>query len=170
MGGPIGYWTRSGATVNATACGEYAVAALIKLIFKPCIRLARGVIWFAIWLIYYIVCLAGFTSQTPANVTVDVTTQRYDNARTGGNYFEKILNTSNVSPARFGKLFTRTVDDDVYAQPLYLHDVFLPNPAIEGRYRLISRWIMGYDSTTLFERLVIGWNKPIEYLARSTQL
>jgi hypothetical protein len=90
------------------------------------------VIWFAFLPICYIVCLAGFTSQTPANVNVDVTTQRYDNARTGGNYSEKILNTSNVSPARFGKLFTRTVDDDVYAQPLYLHNVFLPNPAIEG--------------------------------------
>jgi hypothetical protein len=49
-----------------------------------------------------------------------VTTQRYDNARTGQNLPETILNTANVKPGSFGKLFTRQVDDEIYAQPLFL--------------------------------------------------
>ena len=56
-----------------------------------------------------------------------ITTQRYDNARTGQNLSETILNESNVNPATFGKLFTRAVDDQVYAQPLYIPNVTVPN-------------------------------------------
>ena len=55
-----------------------------------------------------------------------VTTQRYDNARTGQNLSEKFLNTTNVQPETFGKLFTRAVDDEVYAQPLYVANVTVP--------------------------------------------
>lgn len=56
-----------------------------------------------------------------------VTTQRYDNGRTGQTLSETILNVANVNAQRFGKLFTRTVDDEVYAQPLYMSDVRMPN-------------------------------------------
>jgi K319L-like, PKD domain len=55
-----------------------------------------------------------------------ITTQRYDNARTGQNLSEKFLNTTNVQPETFGKLFTRAVDDEVYAQPLYVANVIVP--------------------------------------------
>jgi hypothetical protein len=55
----------------------------------------------------------------PAHGQPAVTTQRYDNARTWQNQSETILNTSNVSFATFGKISTRAVDDQVYAQPLY---------------------------------------------------
>lgn len=60
-----------------------------------------------------------------------VTTQRYDNARTGQNLSETALNTTNVAPATFGKLFTRAVDDEVYAQPLYMPNV--PVPTVGAR-------------------------------------
>ena len=53
---------------------------------------------------------------------VSVTTQRYDSARTGQNLFETVLNTSNVNSVSFGKLFTRAVDDEIYAQPLNVVD------------------------------------------------
>jgi hypothetical protein len=57
---------------------------------------------------------------------VNVMMQGYDNARTGQNLAETTLTTSNVSPATFGKLFTRAVDDEVYAQPLYVSGVDVP--------------------------------------------
>src|SRR5438128_3884428 len=56
-----------------------------------------------------------------------VTTAQYDNARTGTNLNEKILTPANVSVSQFGKLFTFEVDGDVYAQPLYVPDVEVPD-------------------------------------------
>jgi hypothetical protein len=56
-----------------------------------------------------------------------ITTQHVDLARTGANLAETTLTTSNVSPDRFGLLFSRAVDGDVYAQPL-----FVPKLAIAG--------------------------------------
>jgi hypothetical protein len=58
---------------------------------------------------------------------VSVLTQHNDNARTGQNLNEATLNTSNVSQSTFGKLFWRTVDGFIYAQPLYV-----PGLTIQG--------------------------------------
>ena len=54
---------------------------------------------------------------------VHVLTSRFDSARTGANLKEKVLTTSNVNGATFGKLFTRNLDGQVYAQPLYVGGV-----------------------------------------------
>jgi hypothetical protein len=58
---------------------------------------------------------------------VDVLTNRYNPARTGANQNETILNQTNVNVNRFGKIFTRTVDGQIYAQPLIVTDLTLPN-------------------------------------------
>jgi hypothetical protein len=58
---------------------------------------------------------------------VSVLTQHNDSARTGQNLNETTLNTSNVTPSNFGKLFWRTVDGFIFAQPLYL-----PGVTIQG--------------------------------------
>ena len=58
---------------------------------------------------------------------VSVLTQHNDNARTGQNVNETLLNTSNVNQSSFGKLFWRTVDGFIYAQPLYV-----PGLSIQG--------------------------------------
>ncbi len=51
---------------------------------------------------------------------MNIITQHNDNGRTGANLTEGILNTSNVNPRQFGKLFTRRVIGAIYAQPLYV--------------------------------------------------
>jgi hypothetical protein len=53
-----------------------------------------------------------------------VTTQHYDNNRTGINPRESVLTTGNVGSGIFGKLYTRPVDGHIYAQPLYVPKVF----------------------------------------------
>ena len=57
---------------------------------------------------------------------VDVLTNRYNPARMGANLNETILNQSNVNVNGFGKLFTRTVDGQIYAQPLIVTDLAFP--------------------------------------------
>jgi PQQ-like domain len=54
---------------------------------------------------------------------IDVTTQHNDSARTGAVANERILTPSNVTKATFGKLFSRSLDGQVYAQPLYVGGV-----------------------------------------------
>jgi len=64
------------------------------------------------------------TEKTPTDVgtpnpqSVSVLTQHNDNTRSGWNDNETALTTSNVNVQQFGEVFTLTVDDEVYAQPL----------------------------------------------------
>jgi hypothetical protein len=51
---------------------------------------------------------------------VGVYTYHYDTMRTGWNARETLLSHASVNPTRFGKLWSRPVDGQVYAQPLYV--------------------------------------------------
>src|SRR5579862_9040845 len=64
-----------------------------------------------------------FIAVAPAFGQTSVLTQHNDNARTGQNTAETILNTSNVNANQFGKLFAMPADGQVYAQPLYVPGV-----------------------------------------------
>jgi hypothetical protein len=58
---------------------------------------------------------------------VSVLMRHNDLARTGANLQETVLTTANVSGGGFGHLFSRAVDGQIYAQPLYV------SQAIGGR-------------------------------------
>src|SRR5581483_10549487 len=51
----------------------------------------------------------------------------YDAGVTGATLTETTLNTSNVNPSTFGLVFKLPVDDNVYAQPLYVPNLAIPN-------------------------------------------
>jgi hypothetical protein len=63
---------------------------------------------------------AAFVQPVVSTAQIDVTTFKYDNARTGQNLHETILTPQSVSSGAFHKLFTVAVDGYVYAQPLYV--------------------------------------------------
>jgi hypothetical protein len=68
---------------------------------------------------------AGLTSSMGQS-QVGVFTQQYTNARMGENPIEETLTPSNVNSTQFGKLFSFTVDGQIYAQPLWVRGVTIP--------------------------------------------
>ncbi len=72
------------------------------------------------------------TSSVSLFAQVPVTTRSYNNARTGANLNETVLNTSNVNNTQFGKLFDRDADGEIYAQPLYVPGVNIPGVGLRN--------------------------------------
>ena len=56
-----------------------------------------------------------------------ITTSQYDNSRTGATLTEKVLTPQTVNAKQFGKLGAFKVDGAVYAQPLFIPSVEIPN-------------------------------------------
>jgi PQQ-like domain len=81
-----------------------------------------------------------------ANGQVAVTTHHNDNGRTGQNLTELVLNTSNVNVNTFGKLFSRAVDGQIYAQPLYV-----PHLAVAGQIRNVVYVATQNDTVYAFD-------------------
>jgi hypothetical protein len=79
--------------------------------------------------------------------SLSVTTWHYDNARTGVNPNETILNLVNVNPNTFGKLFDLPVDGAVIGQVLYLPSVPIPG---KGTHNVVYAATM-HDSVYAFD-------------------
>ena len=69
----------------------------------------------------------GMFPMLHAQAQVQLTTQHNDNSRTGSNQEEVFLTPANVNEKSFGKLFSVVLDGQVYAQPLYVSNVKIPN-------------------------------------------
>jgi hypothetical protein len=86
-----------------------------------------------------------------------VTTYHNDLSRDGANVQEYALNTTNVAPATFGKLFSCTVDGAVYAQPLWV-----PNVSVASGTHNVILAATTHDSVYLFDAdaspCVTYWN------------
>ena len=76
--------------------------------------------------------LCAFLLPFPALAQTAVVTQHNDAARTGATLTETVLTTSNVNVSEFGKLFERTVDDEIYVQPLYVDGVNIPGVGVRN--------------------------------------
>jgi len=68
-------------------------------------------------------------------VAAQITTSQYDNSRSGATPNERYLTPQNVNAKQFGKLGSFKVDGAVYAQPLFVPSVDLPQH--KGRHDLI---------------------------------
>ena len=95
-------------------------------------------------------------------ILMQVLTSQYDNARTGATSTETVLTPANVNAAQFGKVFSYTVDGDVYAQPLYLPRVEIPG---KGRHDVVFI-ATEHDSVYAFD----AENRPPEPLWHTTFL
>jgi hypothetical protein len=79
----------------------------------------------------------------PANVL----TNRNSNSRTGVTGAESLLTKGLVSPSTFGKLFSRTVDGDLYAQPLIVSNLEIGGVRRNVVYLATSRnYVYAYDA------------------------
>jgi hypothetical protein len=93
-----------------------------------------------------VICISLLGLSSLCQSQVAVTTHHNDTGRTGQNLGEAILNTSNVNVNTFGKLFSRSVDGQIYAQPLYV-----PNLPISGKTRNVVYVATQNDSVYAFD-------------------
>jgi hypothetical protein len=81
--------------------------------------------------------LLGCAAPVCSALATDILTNRGDNARTGLNAHETILTKSLVSSSSFGRLYTKRVDGQVYAQPLYVSKQLIVNGPSRGEHNVL---------------------------------
>ncbi len=102
--------------------------------------------------------------SSSSHAQVAVVTQHYDNNRTGANLSETTLNTANVTPGSFGKLFTRPVDGHMYAQPLYVPNVNIPSLGLHNVVYVATQ----HDSVYAFDADHAWTSAPLWHVSLGT--
>jgi hypothetical protein len=96
-----------------------------------------------------VACLTSARAQV-TQAAPGVFTQQYNNARTGNNTLEKNLTPANVNTAGFGKLFSASVDGQVYAQPLWVQNVQIPGQGAHNVVYIATEMdsVFAFDANT----------------------
>jgi hypothetical protein len=80
----------------------------------------------------------------------NVLTQHNDVMRTGWNSTETVLNTSNVNKNSFGLLFSRPLDDQMYAQPLIVSNLNISGSTRNVLFAAtVNNSVYAYDADNL---------------------
>jgi hypothetical protein len=116
-------WSNSisaGMQASSFTRGAFGLSNTTKYFFTARAVNAAGTAWAA--------ASKSFTTlaSNPIAISVPVFTQHNDNGRTGRNLSEAGLNVAIVNTNTFGLLYTRPVDDQIYAQPLVVTNVTIP--------------------------------------------
>ncbi len=112
-------WFAGGSSCSGTGCGTFSQASTMSGVPVTYTAPASAGI-------YTISATSITDGSTTASINVavtdlaGVTTYHNDLARDGANTQEYLLDTSNVTSTTFGKLFSCTVDEAIYGQPLWV--------------------------------------------------
>ena len=83
----------------------------------------------------------------PCSAQVDVLTNHNDNSRTGANLRERVLTPANVTGSRFGMLFKRVLDDQLYTQPLVATSITIDGGAHDVVYvTTVNNSVYAFDA------------------------
>ena len=91
----------------------------------------------------------------PAKAAPSILQRGYDSNVSGANLNETALNAGNVTANTFGLLFKLPVDDAIFAQPLYVPNVAIPNM---GSHNVVYVATMS-DSTSGLVALACAWGR-----------
>lgn len=115
-----------------------------------------GLIPLVIFLLFWIM---------PDCASSDVLTQHNDISRSGAQLQEITLNPANVTPSTFGRLYTRYVNGQIIAQPLYVSNVLIPNIGRRNIVYVATRANMIYafdaDNTDPNPANGLLWSAPV---------
>ena len=100
---------------------------------------------------------------TLAQAQIDVPTERYDDARLGANLQETQLTTANVNASTFGKLWSYTVNGQVYAQPLYVRNVAIAGGTHNVLYVVtMNDWVYAFDADSNADTPLLSFDLTTE--------
>ncbi len=111
--------------------------------------------------------LAGPMGVHAQSAVQPVLQRGYDANVSGAILTETLLNTSNVGPNTFGRLFNLPVDEKIYAQPLYVPDVAIAN---SGTHNILYVATMN-DTLYAFDADTVGaplWSVNLATLFNTT--